>query len=250
MFVQQLEWDSGLFGMPVGRLMDLEGQQSAESVLRQVRSSGCRVVYASSESLQPSLSNYYVLTQLKLQTSLAGCRDLLCDQAAEKRRGVTPCCDSRVLIERHHGPADGALRTLALQAGWLSRFRLDSRFGSTAFERLYACWVERSCAREIADVVLTASLGSSKVGFVTARLSAPIAEIGLVAVDDQSRGLGVGRQLMEHVAALAMDAGCRGISVVTQAENVSAVRLYSRVGFEEVQRLHWYHLWCDSGDTI
>ena len=172
------------------------------------------------------------------------------DQVAPELSFSGQCDAGSVLINRHHGPADNELRMLALQAGWSSRFALDSHCGRAWYESLYTRWIERSCALEIADAVLTASLGQSRVGFVTGQLSAPVAGIGLLAVETESRGFGVGRRLIECFASLAIEAGCSGLSVVTQTENVSALRLYSRVGFEEVEQRHWYHIWSRAGEQV
>jgi dTDP-4-amino-4,6-dideoxy-D-galactose acyltransferase len=250
MRVQKLDWDSDFFGFPVGRLMEWGGQQSAQSILRLVRDSGCRVVYAASKSLQPGLETHYVLTQVELEMSFAHGPDSASARESGEGREADLHGLTRVVIEKHRGPADAALRELARQAGWSSRFCVDKRFGRSTFKALYAKWIERSCSVEIADVVLTALLGQTRAGLVTGTLRPPMAKIGLIAVDSDSRGLGVGRLLMEQFASLAMEAGCSGLSVVTQAENVPAMRLYSRVGFEEVQRLHWYHVWNDSGEPV
>jgi ribosomal protein S18 acetylase RimI-like enzyme len=251
MRIQQLDWDTEFFGFRVGRLIDVDRQHATACILQHVQNSGCRVVYVATETLQPDLAEHYVLTQVELELGFARWVEAAVgqDQRDLPFSGSPDTDTAAVSIEEYQGPADADLHKLALQAGWSSRFSLDPRFGRASFESLYAKWIQRSCSREIADVVLTASLGPVRIGFITGSLSLPKARVGLIAVDGDSRGLGVGRQLMEGFAALAFAAGCSALSVVTQAENVSAVRLYSRVGFEEVGRLHWYHIWSESGES-
>lgn len=250
MRIQRLDWDTDFFGYPVGRLWDCDGAASSGCIQQCVRDSGCHVVYACFQALRPDLAEHYVLTQVELRLWLARWLEAAIDQATSELSFSGQCDAGSVLINRHHGPADNELRMLALQAGWSSRFALDSRFGRTSYESLYTRWIERSCALEIADAVLTATLGQSRVGLVTGQLGAPIAGIGLLSVETESRGVGVGRRLLECFASLAIEAGCLGLSVVTQAENVSALRLYSRVGFEEVRRRHWYHIWSNAGEQV
>lgn len=248
MRILRLDWDTEFFGFPVGRLIDWGGRPSTACILQQVQNSGCRVVYVASETLQPDLAEHYVLTQVELELDSARWLETAVGQDQRDPPLPEPPDVVSVSIEKHHGPPDGDLHRLALQAGWSSRFARDRRFGRASFESLYAKWIQRSCALEIADVVLTASVELNRIGFVTGSLSLPEARIGLLAVDSDSRGQGGGRRLVESFASLAFAAGCSALSVVTQAENVSALRLYSRVGFEEVGRLHWYHIWSEQGE--
>ena len=40
----------------------------------------------------------------------------------------------------------------------------------------------------------------------------------------------------------ASQAGCTELAVVTQVQNLAAVRLYQSVGFLPFEMLHWYHI--------
>jgi ribosomal protein S18 acetylase RimI-like enzyme len=51
-----------------------------------------------------------------------------------------------------------------------------------------------------------------------------------LAVDEAFRRRGVGRALVERLAALARDAGCYGMWVVTDADNRAARATYERTG--------------------
>lgn len=248
MRIQRLGWDTDLFGFPVGRMIDLDGQPSTACILRHVQKSGCRVVYVATETTQPDLAEHYVLTQVELELSSVRWFEAVVEQD-HRDLPLTESPDAVVVsIKKYQGPPDGDLHRLALQAGLSSRFARDPRFSRASFESLYAEWIQRSCALEIADAVLTASVGLTRIGFVTGSLSLPKARLGLLAVDGDSRGLGGGRRLVEGFASLAFATGCSALSVVTQAENVTALRLYSRIGFEEVGRLHWYHIWSEQGE--
>ena len=48
-------------------------------------------------------------------------------------------------------------------------------------------------------------------------------------VDEQTRGLGVGRELIEHVFAAAKAAGCSKVHWLTHETNATAIALYERV---------------------
>jgi len=51
-----------------------------------------------------------------------------------------------------------------------------------------------------------------------------------LAVDESSRGRGVGRALVEALAARARELGCYGMWVLTDADNAAAFRTYERAG--------------------
>ncbi|MFB4391271.1 MULTISPECIES: GNAT family N-acetyltransferase [unclassified Pseudomonas] len=48
-------------------------------------------------------------------------------------------------------------------------------------------------------------------------------------VDDTQRGLGIGRQLIEHVYATAKQAGCVKVHWLTHETNATAISLYEQV---------------------
>ena len=55
-------------------------------------------------------------------------------------------------------------------------------------------------------------------------------------VDEAARRQGIGRALVEALAALAREQGCYGMFVLTDDENVAARATYGRAGGREVSR--------------
>ncbi len=51
-------------------------------------------------------------------------------------------------------------------------------------------------------------------------------------IDQDYRGRGLGRQLMDHMAVTGKEVGCRVMVCETQNTNVPAIRFYRKVGFE------------------
>jgi len=60
------------------------------------------------------------------------------------------------------------------------------------------------------------------------------AELHLLAVAPEQRGVGVGRSLVERALDVARCAGCRRMLLWTQPTMVEAQRLYERVGFRRL----------------
>jgi ribosomal protein S18 acetylase RimI-like enzyme len=52
-----------------------------------------------------------------------------------------------------------------------------------------------------------------------------------VVVDEQARGQGVGRALVEEALRIAAERGARSVDLTSRPERVSANRLYERLGF-------------------
>lgn len=78
-------------------------------------------------------------------------------------------------------------------------------------------------------------------GFVLARIAAGEAEILTLAVDPASRGRGLGRRLMEAVAASALAGGATALFLEVAEDNDAARALYGRLGFDEVGRRPAYY---------
>jgi len=83
--------------------------------------------------------------------------------------------------------------------------------------------------------------GSEIVGFIISRLAADEAEILSVAIDDAWRGRGLSRNLLQiHLGHLA-GRGIRTVFLEVEENNLPAVRLYQRYGFQVVARREQYY---------
>lgn len=69
-------------------------------------------------------------------------------------------------------------------------------------------------------------------GFV----SSEIPELG-IAVAEGHRGRGLGKELLEGLIQLARDEGRPALSLSVEEDNISAVHLYERLGFQRVDRV-------------
>lgn len=151
---------------------------------------------------------------------------------------------ARPFTIRRWAKADlGALRRLAATSHTDSRFFFDPHFPREKCKELYQRWIERSCDGW-ADEVDVAASGDEPIGYVTLhQRSESHGQIGLLAVREDQRGIGVGPALVG--AALAWSSGrhLQTLEVVTQGRNVAAQRLYQRAGFRTVAFESWFHKW-------
>lgn len=78
-------------------------------------------------------------------------------------------------------------------------------------------------------------------GFVLAQIVADEAEILTIAVAEPFRGRRIGARLMEQVVVGALAQGAVSLFLEVAEDNLSAISLYSRMGFCEVGRRPAYY---------
>lgn len=82
------------------------------------------------------------------------------------------------------------------------------------------------------------------LGFATLnRKNETLSEIGLIAVSKTSRGLGVGKKIINESIIKSKKAGFNEIQVVTQLDNIAAVSLYKSTNFKIKKVTNIYHFW-------
>jgi dTDP-4-amino-4,6-dideoxy-D-galactose acyltransferase len=136
-----------------------------------------------------------------------------------------------------------ALKRIARSSHENTRFFVDLCFERELSRKLYAIWIERSISNETEKVfVLT------EEDVVIAYISCAIAElgkssIGLLAVDPNKKGQGRAMTIVSHALAWLKKNGAVMNEVVTQGTNISALKLYEKMGFRIKDVKFWYHKW-------
>ncbi len=163
--------------------------------------------------------------------------------------------DVRVTLARAAEAAPTSLRTgraddvdrlarIAGSAHGITRFYADPRLPDARCDALYETWLRKSCAGW-ADIVLVAERDGTPSGFVTVDVDEKTASasIGLIAVAADSRGAGLGTDLVRGALAHAHARDAQVVTVVTQGRNVAAQRLFQRCGFVTRSTELWFHRW-------
>lgn len=136
-----------------------------------------------------------------------------------------------------------SIYTLAFESGKYSRFKLDSKFKTKEFEKLYETWVDNSFNKEFADVVLVYRLHNSCIGFVTYKIFEDYAAIGLLAVSVEQQGKGIGKKLVEAVEQQLIFDSIEELRIPTQLENAVACAFYTKLGYVKIQSKIIKHYW-------
>ena len=105
-------------------------------------------------------------------------------------------------------------------------------------------WSEDEFRSMLADKAVLAHRAMQRhklIGFIITRIAGDESEILSVAVAASAQGQGLaGRLLHLHLRRLA-GLGVRTVFLEVGENNLPAIRLYNRAGFEEVSRRHGYY---------
>jgi dTDP-4-amino-4,6-dideoxy-D-galactose acyltransferase len=230
-----LEWDSSFFERRIARV---NGHHLDEARLAEVfawcktNRIDCLYFLADSDDAQTSAlaeRNGFLQTdvRLTLERTLAG--SVAAIAASDKVR----------LARREDLDA---LKAIARTGHRDSRFYFDLHFDRAKCDLLYETWIENSFTG-FAQAVFVAEVNAEPVGYVTCSSQGAESQIGLLGVAEKCHGTGLGKQLVESFLAWSVEHRANRVTVVTQARNVRAQRLYQRMGFLTSAVQLWYHRW-------
>jgi dTDP-4-amino-4,6-dideoxy-D-galactose acyltransferase len=230
-----LAWDSEFFGFRIARVREARlTARNLRDVLEWCVREGIRCLYflASSDSSET--------------TDLAGANGFrMADLRFTLARGLEGDAGSVESVRAFNESDLPFLQEIAAVSHRDSRFYHDPGFPDQRCDEFYKTWIERSC-HGYANTVLVAEHLRQPAGYVSCHLQPDgIGTIGLLAVADWSRGVGLGGQLVTAALRFFAEACCTRVTVVTQGRNCSAQRLYQNCGFRSASMELWYHRWFD-----
>lgn len=232
--IQRLDWDSRFFGLSVGRLeLNLGDIVSSGMIEDVVRRSDYDLIYVFlpvSEGRMAELE--------KPRSALVALGGRCVDLKTFYRKKVADFAYAERAAVFAKASSDRLLK-LAYASGWCSRFSQDERLRPFQ-EQLYGLWLEKELTE---GRVFVYPSEENPLGLVTVTMQNGVGRIGLVAVDANSCGKGIGTKLLEDVEAWLRAAGARECSVVTQGMNIAACRLYEKSGFAQERQIEVWHVW-------
>jgi dTDP-4-amino-4,6-dideoxy-D-galactose acyltransferase len=232
--IELLAWDSEFFGYPVARVsLNHEGIGLIDDLFRQIESRKIHITY-----FIVSPSDQAIIDKITKNGGVLADQKTIYSKESEKHDNI-----SGSISEFNGTEINEKLKELALQAGLFSRFRLDGNFKNNEYEKLYTEWLRKSVNRSIAFKTLVSVQGSEITGFVTLVNKTSYIDIGLVSVDKNFRGKGIGVDLIRYADSIAYEMGKREIKVTTQLDNTPACRLYEKCGFRIESINNIYHYW-------
>lgn len=226
MKIKRLDWDSRFFNLEIG------GFEANNIKIDATVAKDFDLIYATSHKDNPleikGFEKTYTETKVVFSKyNLKGITEKQPFVSSFNKMGLS--CD--------------ALYPLAFQSGVYSRFYWDKNFSDAQFKALYMKWIDNSLKTDFAEDVLV-YVDSNKIeGFVTYAIKNKEATIGLIAVDEHSRGKGIGKALVNSVVGRLVEKGVYVLHIPTQKENINACEFYRKLGFDISTTQVIKHFW-------
>ena len=228
MKIERLSWDSDFFGYEVGRI-EIENLTDFNLSVFKKAAQKFKLVFVFSD-LELNIPNFNLVD-----------KKVIFHQEIIRIKEL-----SDIIIESFDQTKHdfNQLKKLALQSGIQSRFFIDKNFKNNEYLNLYLRWIENSVNKKIAFDVVVAIDEMDIIGFTTLnKKSETLSDIGLVAVSETSRGLGIGKKIINESIIRSKKAGFNEIQVVTQLTNLAAVNLYKSTDFKIKKIINIHHFW-------
>ncbi len=242
-----LPWDTHFFGVRIGRVNPhYLTKTSMRDILKWEKSNSIDCLYFLAEFDDPETirlaeANHFQLEDIRITLE---------SNRSRNEKNIYRVVGN--IITRTVQPADiSTLEDIARKSHKDTRFYFDRNFSKEKCDSLYATWIRRSC-EGWADQVLVAEMNGRAVGYITCKaLDESVGQIGLVGVDEQARGQGIGKSLILAALDWFSIHNIHSAQVVTQGRNISAQRLYQKCGFTIHSLQLWYHRWTNRpGDQV
>jgi dTDP-4-amino-4,6-dideoxygalactose transaminase len=252
-----LPWDSKFFGIRIARVRaDVLTPESCGAIERWCGANEVRCLYFTARSddartVALAEAHGYHLADIRMTFERGFVSAGGSGQTGASSSPTIPSAKAdptnpsrRVRIRPATGDDLPELRRIARASHTDTRFFYDEHFPLERSLSLYETWIQASF-EGFAQAVLVAEDAGRVCGFITCHRAkdAEAGSIGLIAVEAQRQGKGVGRALVEAAEAWLNDGKVKRVSVVTQGRNVAGQRLYARCGFIPRKLELYYHRW-------
>ncbi len=229
MNIEFLAWDSDFFQLKIGKIIiDVFEKESIYSVLDELKIEKYQLIYIFSTNEINEFTDFLLDKKVIYEYKIT-----------ENQENTA---ENIVFLEKKE-KYSAELLDLALQSGEYSRFRLDKRFPKGSFEKLYALWIENSLNKKIADDVIVYEENDLALGMVTLKQALDCSIIGLIAVQETTRGKKIGTHLLNAVKNKTREMGRKSVEVATQLDNKSACYFYEKNNFSIKKIEYIYHIW-------
>lgn len=217
MKIQTLPFDSELFGYPVAKL-EVQGDWNEFEFLKKAEEFNLVYLFSNDPLDTHDPRILYLNKKVVFKKDLKDKKELDHQVKRYTKTVVLP-----------------SLYSLAFQSGAYSRFHVDPRLTQQEFEKMYTAWMDRALDE---DEILVLNDWS---GMVTYSVEGKEASIGLLAVANEKRGLGLGAALVHAVEVESLKSGAEFILIPTQDTNIAACQLYQKLGYTIVDQTYVYH---------
>lgn len=222
--LKKLEWDSAFFNLNVGEL-------TYDSYSTEQDVSCFDLLYVLSKEATtcniPRFTKTFSEEKVKFSKKL--------QQLEAPNSAICSIFDCSYAIED--------LYKLAYESGKQSRFLLDTKFTKAKFKELYRLWIDNSLNKQFADDILVYRENNSILGMVTYKQTEEHATVGLIAVNPNTQGKGIGGKLLNALEYVLAEKKCKVLLIPTQTTNVQACNFYIKQGYQIIEQTTITHYW-------
>jgi GNAT superfamily N-acetyltransferase len=214
--IEELTWDTGLFGRKIGRLTEVPSEKILGNILEDAKEQKyryltCRLSANKIDDVRILEKKGFYLTDIGILLE----RDM---DAIEE----TPIPVREALVNDI-----AMLKEMVKGVFTDSRFYHDPFFTNDEADRAFQAWIENA-VKGFADKVLL--IGNE--GFITCKVSGTTGNIHLIGVSPLYRGRGIGTALVLHALRWFKEQGLKNVTVRTQAGNSNSIKFYTHLGFK------------------
>lgn len=220
-------WDSIFFGIEIyDILIDDE-----DIIFKRAIPIKCKALLQANVSI----SEYLKITFL-LREGFKWVSTTLCFQKI-----LTATTDNQVLLKNATHYDIEEIRNFLPGMYRYSRFLCENYYPPDAADRLYDEWLLKAYDGSYDDGVLVYKEDSKVGGFVTYRMHNKSSKIGLLGVNPEFLGRGLGSQIIDGFERMCTSRSIKEIQVDTQQLNSSAIKLYVKKGYDICDIRPWMY---------
>lgn len=233
-----LSFDSQLFGFPVAKIIpERMTSPNLLAALNELKDKGIKLVYWCSDRSDK-------VSQLAAQEA----KGLLTDEKVTYLVSLADVKNKLTGVVWEVYDESNALPTqelieLSFSVANNSRFSKDNLMPVDLRNKMYEQWIVNSCNRTIAKEVFVTREENHIIGMVTAGEKNGRGDIGLLAVNSNYLGRGLGVKLVRMAQAYFYKNNFKQVQVVTQKDNIAACKLYEKCDFKLEKIQNFYHFW-------
>jgi len=226
--IKKLEWDSIFFGFNVF-LLQTEKLDEINDIISN---------FNKSKSLIYLFTRHIILNNQQLKEF----NGKLVDQKVILKKNLLKeniIKNKNIEIYKKLEP-NNELYNLAKISGEYSRFKLDKRLPNFTFNKMYNLWIEKACIDENIIVFIYKHNNMIK-GFLSLNIKDNDTVIELIAVDNDTQGKGIGKDLIMEAENYSIKKNINKISVATQKDNNIALSFYKKMNYNIDSITNIYH---------
>jgi|SRR5882672_1788975 len=167
------------------------------------------------------------------------------------RRKVEVALPSGIRLSSIEAAQIHQVENISAKAFLWGRFTVDSRVPAEGAEQIHRAWTRNCCLGTHAKHVLVVRNKDEILGFIALKFhmagTVQVGSIELMATAETSRGMGIGRALVQAGRNWLADT-VEYVVVRTELSNIPALRLYESLGFRVLNSSLYLSRWGDSSE--